>query len=189
MKKYFTLLIILFITNGCVSNKVWNTPFINSKDIVGLEFGMSKSLVLDLMPEPPLYVKSGNSEISVWVYKVRTIKVKSATSTDGTITPRKSFNEIKHQDEIDDLFLTFDNNNKLLAWGNRPYNPNFVLPITDCAGVCNGEAYIDECGECIGLLEDSNDNSSEDDGGSFKLELNIEGTQEPDGSLIIKGGK
>jgi len=193
MKKQFLLIIIALIFTGCTMQKAWNAPFINSKDIVGLEFGMSKSKVLDTMPEPPLYVESGNSETSVWVYNVRTIKVKSSKSSDGSVTPRKTFKEIKHQSEIDDLYLTFDVNDKLLSWGDKPYNPNYTEPYVDCSGVCGGKAYIDECGECTGDSADINGskgtNGKADDSGSFKLELNVEGTQEPDGTLTIKGGK
>ena len=138
--------------------------------------------VLENIPQAPLYVESGDSETSVWVYNVRTIKVKSE---DNSTPIKKARRGIKHQPEIDDLYLTFNINNKLLAWGPRPYDPNYISPYYDCTGECNGEAYIDECGECQSTVVNQNADSDE---GSFKLQLNVEGTQEPDGTLIIKGG-
>ena len=195
MKKYVLIIVVLFIATSCSTQKAWNSPFINSEDIIKLEFGMSKTKVLDAMPEPPLYVESGDSETSVWVYNVRTIKVKSASNSDGTVTPRKTFKEKKHQGQIDNLYLTFDINDRLLAWGSEPYDSDAKEVYYDCAGVCNGDAVLDECGECIGGTSNSASDSkgsggnANNDGGSFKLELNVEGTQEPDGTLTIKGGK
>ena len=61
----------------------------------------------------------------------------------------------------------------------------------DECGNCNGDAYVDECGECIGSSskEGEAENNNSNDGGSFKLDLKVEGTQEPDGTLIIEGGQ
>jgi len=148
-----------------------------------LEFGMSKNNVLETIPAP-LYVESGNSETSVWVYNVRTIKVKSSKNITGIMTPEKTNGIIKHQSEIDNLYLTFDIQDKLLAWGDRPYDPNYTKPYYDCSGICNGEAYIDECGVCQGSHTANND---DDGSSSFKLELNVEGTQDSNGNVIIKG--
>ena len=188
MKKYlFLSMIALFIT-GCSSKDAWNSPFINSEDIVKLEFKMSKNDVLSIMPEPPLYVESGNSEVSVWVYNVRTIKVKSTQIFDGpnsSTRPTKKSTKIKHQPKIDDLYLTFNANEELIAWGPNPYNPNAKEIYYDCAGVCNGEAYLDDCGKCRGGSAEP----IQEEGGSFKLELNIEGQEGSDGTLKIEGGK
>jgi len=186
-----TLIILIILIISSCTTKVYNVPFVNSKEIVNLEFGMSKTYVLDVMHDAPLYVNNGNSEVSVWVYNVRTIKVKSANSSDGTTIPIKTSNKIKHEKEIDNLYLTFDINDKLLAWGPEPYDANSVPTYYDCQGVCNGDAYVDECGECIGLSskEGDTENNNSNDGGSFKLNLNVEGTQEPDGTLIIEGGQ
>lgn len=184
MKKII-LINILFVFFSCSSS--WNSPFINSKDIVLLEFGMSKSDVLEIMPGPPLYVESGNSETSVWVYNVRTIKVKSAQNINGKVIPQKNSEKLRHQSKIDDLYLTFDSEDKLLAWGNKAYDPNYVEPYYDCADICNGTAYIDECGICISDSNEVDNNSEKSE--SFKLELNIEGTKNPDGNLIIKGNQ
>ena len=188
--RHILIILIILIVSSCTT-KIYNAPFVNSKEIVKLEFGMSKNKVLDVMPEPPLYVKNGNSEVSVWVYNVRTIQVKSDKTSDGTTIPVKASNKIKHQKEIDNLYLTFDINDKLLAWGAEPYDANYVPTYYDCAGVCNGDAYVDECGECIGSSskEGEAENNNSNDGGSFKLDLKVEGTQEPDGTLIIEGGQ
>jgi len=188
MKKHFLLFSIALLATSCttLSTSSWNSPFINSKDIVKLEFGMTKTGVLDAMPEPPLYVESGNSETSVWVYNVRTIKVQSMKNSDGSIVPQKTSIENRHQSEINNLYLTFDVQNRLLAWGDHPYDPNYVAPYYDCAGECNGDAYIDDCGNCNVTVTEEEDEDEEE--GSFKLQLNVEGTQEPDGTLIIEGG-
>ncbi len=193
MKKYLFLAMIIFMASSCSIRDAYNTPFINSEDVVKLEFGMSKNSVLDAMPEPPLYVESGNSATSVWVYEVRTIKVRSTQLSNGTTRPNKESTKIKHQPKIDDLFLTFDANDGLIAWGPKPYNPDAKEVYYDCAGVCNGEAYLDECGECRGggansIIKANSQNGSQD-GGSFKLELNVEGTEGADGVLKIEGGK
>ena len=186
MKKICLLLTVILIT-GCAT-KVYNEPFINSDEVVQLEFGMSKSDVLEIMPEPPLYVKGGDAITSVWVYNVRTINVKSDKLSDGTIIANKSNSKIKHQGQIDNLFLTFNSDSKLLAWGPNPYNPNASEVYYDCNGVCNGDATLDECGNCIGSYMDSGATSTEnnDSNGSFKLELNVEGSED---SVIIEGGK
>ena len=176
---------IIFIASSCSMREAYNTPFINSEDVVKLEFGISKNEVLDTMPEPPLYVESGNSSTSVWVYNVRTIKVRSAVMADGSTRPVKKSLKTKHQARIDDLFLTFDANDELIAWGPKPYDPDAKEVYYDSAGVCNGEAYLDECGECRGGAIDSIINEA----GSFKLELNVEGSEGTDGILKIEGGK
>ena len=55
MKK-ITLSILVILMTGCAT-KVFNEPFINSNEIVQLEFGMSKTDVLEIMPEPPYLLK------------------------------------------------------------------------------------------------------------------------------------
>ena len=147
---------------------------------------MSKNNVLYAMPEPPLYVESGNSATSVWVYEVRTIKVRSTQLANGMTSPNKKSTKIKHQPQIDNLFLTFDINDELIAWGPKPYDPKEAY--YDCAGVCNGEAYLDECGECRGSDGDSIIKENDEESGSFKLELNVEGTEGADRILKIEGG-
>ena len=192
MKKIYLFFSIIFLATSCttLTTKAWNVPFLNSEDIVQLDFGMTKNNVLEVMPGPPLYVESGDSETTVWVYKVRTIKVKSTNHNDGTVTPEKTnrgiSGAIQHQNEIDVLYFTFDVQNRLLAWGAHPYDPNFIAPYYDCAGECNGDAYIDDCGNCNVTVIQEEDEDEEQ--GSFKLQLNVEGTQEPDGTLIIEGG-
>jgi len=186
MKKICLLLIAIIIT-GCTT-KVYNEPFINSKEVVQLEFGMSKSDVLEIMPEPPLYVKGGDAVTSVWVYNVRTIKVKSDKLSDGTLIANKNNSKIKHQKQIDNLFLTFDSAGELLAWGPNPYDPNAKEVYYDCNGVCNGDAELDECGNCVGSYIDTGATSTKnnDSNGSFKLELNVEGSGD---NIIIEGVK
>ena len=183
MKK-ITLSILVILMTGCAT-KVFNEPFINSNEIVQLEFGMSKTDVLEIMPEPPLFVKSGDAVTSVWVYNVRTIKVKSDRLTDGTVIANKYNSQIKHQDPIDNLYLTFDSDGELLAWGPSPYNPNAPEVYYDCNGVCNGDAKLDECGNCIGSYMDAV-KAEDDSNGSFKLELNVEGSED---NIIIEGGR
>ena len=187
MKNILIIFLVLLIIS--CAPKTYNAPFVNSEEIVRLEFGMSKDNVLFALEQSPLYVKNGNSQTSVWVYNVRTIQVKSGLDSDGiTVVAAKTSDSIKHQAEIDNLYLTFDIDDNLLAWGDKPYDPEYIAPYYDCEGVCNGDAYIDECGECIASSSKESQNKSSNDG-SFKLELNVEGTQEPDGTLIIKGGE
>ena len=152
---------------------------------------MSKTEVMGIMPEPPLYVERGDSETSVWVYDERLITVKSESKGVGfqrTSIPKKTNQERKHTNVRLHIRLLFDINDKLMAWGPTITLPNPDAPKYDCAGVCNGTAYLDECGVCIESLNDDDKSDAKSDG-SFKLELKVEGTQEPDGSLIIKGGE
>ena len=158
--------IFILVFTGCASQNMWNSPFIDVVDMVQLEAGMSKNEVLELMPDSPLYVNSGNSKTSVWVYEWRAIEVKSEISMVGTetvITPLKMHDNKKHQGSAGNLFLTFDINDKLLAWGPESY----VHPSPK-----------------IALEPTPNDDK---DTGSFKLELKVEGTE--DGTLTIQGGQ
>ena len=160
------LLIFTLVFTGCASQNMWNSPFIDVEDMVRLEAGMSKNEVLELMPDSPLYVNSGDSKTSVWVYEWRVIEVKSEIKMVGTetvIIPRKIDDNKKHQRSTGNLFLTFDINDKLLAWGPGPY----VYPPLQTA------------------LEPTPNNDP--DTGSFKLELKVEGTE--DGTLTIQGGQ
>ena len=189
MKKYLFLVMIIFMSSCYSVREAYNSPFINSEDVVKLDFGMSKNNVLDVMPEPPLYVESGDSETSVWVYEVRTIKVQSTQLINMAARPNKNSAKIRHQSNIDNLFLTFDDKDKLIAWGSKAYDPNAKEIYYDCAGVCNGEAYLNECGECRGGSLDSEIKENNGEGGSFKLELNVEGEEGAGKVLKIEGGK
>ena len=46
MKRYLFLAIIFFMASSCSMIEAYNTPFIDSEDVVKLEFGMSKNNVL-----------------------------------------------------------------------------------------------------------------------------------------------
>ena len=44
------------------------------------------------------------------------------------------------------------------------YEPNSCFYVSDCLGVCNGGAVIDECGVCNGGVTNSDDCSTDVDG-------------------------
>ena len=127
--------------------------------MAALEVGMSKKEILNLMPEPPLYVYSGDYETSVWVYEWRLLEVKSEMKLEGfnrLVIPKKTDTEQQHQRTTYDIFLTFDSNDNLLAWGEIPYE--YPIPTISHS-------------------------STEDQ--TFTLELKVEGNQ--DGILTIEG--
>ena len=127
--------------------------------MAALEPGMSKKEILDLMPEPPLYIHSGDHQTSVWVYEWRLLEVKSEMKLEGfrrLVIPKKTDDEQQHQRITTEIFLTFDINDKLLACGAAPYE--YPIPAIP-------------------------DNSTNDK--PFTLELKVEGNQ--DGILTIEG--
>ena len=115
--KYF-IMIGLFIFSSCVTNS-YNTPFINAKETIELDFGMDRDEVRDSLNEP-LFIAYGDNNEIIWVYEVRTIEVKSKVSSTGQETiPTKTSKNIKHSGVIHRLALTFVDG-KLIKW--EPYN-------------------------------------------------------------------
>ena len=79
--------------------------------MAALEPGMSKKEILDLMPEPPLYIHSGDHQTSVWDYEWRLLEVKSEMKLEGfkrLVIPKKTDDEQQHQRITTEIFLTFD---------------------------------------------------------------------------------
>ena len=108
----------------------------------------------------------------------------SIPAGDGLLTSLSgSFNDFEAC--IDDLILSVEGE------GFHTYSSGDCVQtdaVADCNGIINGDATLDECGNCIGSYMDSGATSTEnnDSNGSFKLELNVEGSED---SVIIEGGK
>ena len=116
--KYFILIGSLFILSSCVTNS-YNTPFINAKETIELDFGMDRNEVVSFLNEP-LFIAYGDNNEIIWVYEVRTIEVKSKISPTGQGTiPNKTSRDIKHSGVIHRIALTFIDG-KLTKW--EPYN-------------------------------------------------------------------
>ena len=79
------------ILAGCatITNRSYNTPFINADETIQLQEGMSKNDVFEKIGEP-IHVDYGINGTIVWIYEVRTITVKSHTSSTGAISPNNS---------------------------------------------------------------------------------------------------
>ena len=110
------------ILTGCatITNRSYNTPFINADETVQLNFGMTRDEVLNILNEP-LFVAYGDNNEIIWVYEVRTIQVSSKMIAAGGAEPNKTSNRTKHAAPLHQLALTFSNG-KLNQWG--PYNAN-----------------------------------------------------------------
>ena len=115
MKRTITILSMVFVIS--CGSKIYNTPFVNSKETIRLDFGMTKDDVLSIMNEP-LFVAYGNDNKVTWVYEVRTIEVNSLVGTDGVV-PQKTNNKQRHAGPAHRLALTFVEG-KLVNWA--PYN-------------------------------------------------------------------
>jgi len=118
MKKLYFIQLLLF----SIVFASWNNPYINTDETLKLEYGMSKSNVLETLGNP-LYVDKGwpdsGSNTIVWVYKVRTTDVQSKQITGGPVEVVKSSNSKKPSSgEHHDLVLTFKNN-KLVTWESK----------------------------------------------------------------------
>ena len=119
MKKLFIIQLVLF--SFIFSS--WNNPFINTTETLQLEYGMSKSNVLEIFGAP-LYVEKGwpsndSKNMIVWVYKVRTTDVRSQGKFSETTDVAKSSNGKKpSSNEHHDLVLVFENN-KLVNWDSK----------------------------------------------------------------------
>ena len=115
--KYF-IMIGLFILSSCVTNN-YNTPFINAKETIELDFGMDRDEVKSFLNEP-LFIAYGDNNEIIWVYEVRTIEVKSKMSSTGQeVIPNKTSRDTKHSGVLHRLSLTFVDG-KLIKW--EPYN-------------------------------------------------------------------
>ena len=114
----YLIVIVLFILSSCVTNN-YNTPFINSEETIELDFGMSM-LEVEKNLNRPLFIAYGNKDEIIWVYEVRTIQVKSKTSsTNQEVIPNKTSRDTKHAGVIHKLALTFTDG-KLIKW--EPYS-------------------------------------------------------------------
>ena len=118
MKKLYIIQLVLFSTMF----SSWNNPYINTTETLQLEYGMSKSNVLEALGNP-LYVEKGwpvnDSNTIIWVYKVRTTDVQSKQTAGGPIEVVKSSNSKKPSSgEHHDLVLTFKEN-KLVNWESK----------------------------------------------------------------------
>jgi len=75
---------------------------------------MSKNDVFQKIGEP-IHVDYGINGTIVWIYEVRTITVKSHTSSTGEISPNKTNDDVKHSEPIHRLKLIFVDN-KVERW-------------------------------------------------------------------------
>ena len=77
---------------------------------------MSKNDVFEKIGEP-IHVDYGINGTIVWIYEVRTITVKSHTSSTGEISPSKTDDDVKHSNPIHRLKLIFVDNKVGAYWG------------------------------------------------------------------------
>jgi outer membrane protein assembly factor BamE (lipoprotein component of BamABCDE complex) len=118
MKKLYFIQLLLF----SIVFSSWNNPYINTDETLKLEYGMSKSSVLETLGNP-LYVDKGwpvsGSNTIVWVYKVRTTDVHTKQAVGEPVEVVKSSNSKKPSSgEHHDLVLTFKDN-KLVNWESK----------------------------------------------------------------------
>ena len=118
------LLSYMLILSGCVTitNQSFNTPFINADETIHLEQGMTKQDVLEKIGEP-LYIDYGINGTAIWIYEVRTITVKSNTSSTGEISPNKTNNMVKHSHPIHRIKVIFQKN-VVTTWDMIPNEKN-----------------------------------------------------------------
>ena len=115
--KYLTIITITFLLTGCIGN-IYNIPFITTEETTRLEFGMSKTQILENIGSP-LYVSKGDNDKVEWVYEVRVNEVQSDFDIDGTIIPNKDHKNKLPGKPIHHLKLIFSKD-KLSSWG--PFN-------------------------------------------------------------------
>ena len=96
--------ICIIITTSC-SNISYNTPFINSNEMMHLDFGMTKEEVVSKLGLP-LYVGKGEGSTKsiFWIYEVRTVQVLS-----GENNPNKTHTQIKHNNILYRVRVEFVN--------------------------------------------------------------------------------
>ena len=104
LSKIILTTICIIITTSC-SNISYNTPFINSDEMMHLDFGMTKEEVVSKLGLP-LYVGKGEGSTKsiFWIYEVRTVQVLS-----GEINPNKTHTQIKHDNKLYRVRVEFVN--------------------------------------------------------------------------------
>ena len=132
MFKYLSLIFFTIILTGCstISNmKSYNTPFINSEEMIQLQLGMKKSLVLEKLGYP-LYVKSGINGTIIWVYEVRSTEVLSDTDLlTKEIKYNKSNANNRHSSPLHQIEIMFiDNQVKQWKIVNEEIKSKSILP-------------------------------------------------------------
>ena len=132
MFKCLSLVFFTIILTGCstISNiKPYNTPFINSDEMIQLQLGMKKSLVLEKLGYP-LYVKSGINGTIIWVYEVRSTEVLSDTDLlTKEIKYNKSNANTRHSSPLHQIEIIFtDNRVKQWEITNGEIKTNSILP-------------------------------------------------------------
>tara|TARA_Y100000031_G_C8014610_1_gene289701 strand:- start:29 stop:439 length:411 start_codon:yes stop_codon:yes gene_type:complete len=133
MKYYYLSLITIFSCTSApptiptkvetVEKKYFNKPFVSPAETTKLDFNQSQDEILKIMGTP-LFVDFGGNNQIVWVYAVRTIKVKSVEKSNGEVSPRKvginlTSTYTRYDKEDHHLALTFSDG-KLTKWG--PYD-------------------------------------------------------------------
>ena len=106
-----------------IEKKYFNKPFVSPAETTKLEFNQSQDEILKIMGKP-LFVDSGGNNQIVWVYAVRTIKVKSVKKSNGEVSPQKvginlTSTYTRYDKEDHHLALIFSDG-KLTNWG--PYD-------------------------------------------------------------------
>ena len=104
LSKIILTTICIIITTSC-SNISYNTPFINSDEMIHLDLGMTKEEVVSKLGLP-LYVGKGEGSTKsiFWIYEVRTVQVLS-----GEINPNKTHTQIKHNNILYRVRVEFVN--------------------------------------------------------------------------------
>lgn len=121
MKKII-LITFTLILSACTLTKSYNTPFINADETIQLQEGMSKNDVFQKIGEP-IHVDYGINGTIVWIYEVRTITVKSHTSSTGEISPNKTNDDVKHSKPIHKLKVIFVDD-KVESWDRIDFENN-----------------------------------------------------------------
>ena len=125
MKKII-LITFMLILSACTLTKSYNTPFINADETIQLQEGMSKNDVFEKIGEP-IHVDYGINGTIVWIYEVRTITVKSHTSSTGEISPNKTNDDVKHSNPIHKLKVVFVDD-KIESWDRIDFENNTESP-------------------------------------------------------------
>ena len=111
LSKIILTTICIIIPTSC-SNELYdtpfisyNTPFINSDEMILLDFGMTKEEVVSKLGLP-LYVGKGEGSTKsiFWIYEVRTVKVLSKEDN-----PNKTHTQIKHDNKLYRVRVEFVN--------------------------------------------------------------------------------
>ena len=104
LSKIILTTICIIFTTSC-SNISYNTPFINSDEMIHLDFGMTKEEVVSKLGLP-LYIGKGEGSTKsiFWIYEVRTVQVLS-----GENNHNKTHTQIKHNNILYRVRVEFVN--------------------------------------------------------------------------------